>query len=155
MPGRVDARLKELDIDLPQPSTPGGSFLPTKRVNNLLFVSGQIPWWNGERKYVGKLGLDFDVEQGVAAARLCGLNILAHAKSALKGDLDLIVGCVRLGGFVNATAGFLNPPLVVNGASNLMIEIFGEAGRHVRTAVGTNVLPGNVAVEVEALFEVS
>lgn len=154
MSGRVDARLKELSIELPEPSTPGGNFVPTKHVGNLLYVSGQIPWWNGERKYIGRLGKEFDVAEGAAAARLCALNILAHVKKALSGDLDRVVSCVRLGGFVNSTSEFLQPPLVVNGASNLMVEIFGEAGRHARTAVGTNVLPGNVAVEVEAIFEV-
>ena len=109
---------------------------------------------NGERRFIGKLGREFSIEQGQEAARLCALNLLAQAKAALAGDLDRIVRCVRLGGFVNSTADFLDQPRVVNGASDLMVELLGDAGRHARTAIGTNVLPFDLAVEVDAVFEV-
>lgn len=154
MSGRVAARLDELGIELPKPSTPGGNFLAVKQVGSLVYVAGQIPWWNGEKKYVGKVGKDFTLAEGQAAARLCALNIVAHVKAHLKGDLDRVTACVRLGGFVNSGEGFLQQPLVVNGASDTIVEIFGDVGRHVRTAIGAGILPGNVAVEVDAIFEV-
>jgi len=155
MDGRVDTRLRELGIELPDPSVPAANFIPAKRVGSLLLMAGQIPQWNGERRYVGKLGKDFDISEGQAAARLCALNLIAQLKKALDGDLDRIAGCVRLGGFVNAMPDFTQAPQVVNGASDLIVEIFGEKGKHVRTAIGTNVLPGNVAVEVDGIFEVT
>jgi len=110
--------------------------------------------WNGEFKYVGKLGRDFSVEEGQAAARLCGLNILAQLKAALNGDLDRVTRCVKLGVFVNSTDDFTDQPKVANGVSDLMVEVLGDAGKHARFAVGTNALPLNVAVEVDAVFEV-
>ncbi len=154
MPGRIDARLKELKIELPNASAPAANYVPYVHTGNLLFMAGQVCQWNGERRFIGKLGREFTIEQGQEAARLCGLNLLAQAKAALGGDLDRIVRCVRLGGFVNSTADFLEQPRVVNGASDLMVEILGDAGRHARTAIGTNVLPFDLAVEVDAVFEV-
>lgn len=154
MTGRIEARLAELKIELPQATTPLANYVPSVRAGDLLFVSGQICQWNGERRFIGKLGREISLEQGQVAARLCALNILAVAKSALDGDLDRILRCVRLGGFVNSADDFTQQPQVVNGASNLMVEVFGDAGRHARAAVGVNVLPSNVAVEVEAVFEV-
>jgi enamine deaminase RidA (YjgF/YER057c/UK114 family) len=154
MTGRIEARLAELKIELPQATTPLANYVPSVRSGDLLFVSGQICQWNGERRFIGKLGREISLEQGQEAARLCALNILAVAKSALDGDLDRIIRCVRLGGFVNSVDDFTQQPQVVNGASNLMVEVFGDAGRHARAAVGVNVLPANVAVEVEAIFEV-
>ncbi len=153
MAGRIEARLAELKIELPQPGTPLANYVPFVRSGDLLFVSGQVCQWNGERRFIGKLGREISLEQGQEAARLCGLNILAVAKSAL-GDLDRILRCVRLGGFVNCVDDFTQQPQVVNGASNLMVDVLGEAGKHARAAVGVNVLPGNVAVEVDAVFEV-
>ncbi len=128
--------------------------MPYVRTGNLLFMAGQVCQWNGERRFIGKLGREFSIEQGQEAARLCGLNLLAQAKAALAGDLDRIVRCVRLGGFVNSTADFLEQPRVVNGASDLMVDVLGDAGRHARTAIGTNVLPFDLAVEIDAVFEV-
>jgi len=154
MTGRIEARLAELKIELPQATTPLANYVPSVRAGDLLFVSGQICQWNGERRFIGKLGREISLAQGQEAARLCALNILAVAKSALDGDLDRILRCVRLGGFVNSVDDFTQQPQVVNGASNLMVEVFGDAGRHARAAVGVNVLPSNVAVEVEAVFEV-
>ncbi len=128
--------------------------MPFVRTGGLLVMAGQVCQWNGERRFIGKLGREFSVEQGQEAARLCALNLLAQAKAALGGDLDRIVRCVRLGGFVNSTADFVEQPRVVNGASDLMVDVLGDAGRHARTAIGTNVLPFDLAVEVDAIFEV-
>jgi enamine deaminase RidA (YjgF/YER057c/UK114 family) len=154
MAGRIEARLKELGIELPQASAPAANYVPFARSGSLLFMAGQICVWNGEIKHRGKLGRDLALEQGVEAARICALNLIAQARAALDGDLDRIVRVVRLGGFVNSVDSFTDQPKVVNGASDLMVQVFGEAGRHARTAVGTNVLPLDVAVEVEAIFEV-
>lgn len=154
MPGRIEARLRELGIALPQASAPAANYVPFVRTGDLLFIAGQVCMWNGERRFVGKLGREITLEQGQEAARLCGLNILAHLRNALAGDLDRVVRCVRLGGFVNSTADFTDQPQVVNGCSNLMVEVLGDHGRHARTAVGVNVLPFNLAVEVESLFEI-
>jgi enamine deaminase RidA (YjgF/YER057c/UK114 family) len=155
MPGRIEAQLKNLKIELPNAASPLANYVPAVRTGNLLVVSGQVCQWNGERRYVGKLGAEISLEDGKAAARLCALNLLAQAKRALEGDLDRIRRVVRVGGFVNAVPGFTEQPQVVNGASDLMVEVFGEAGRHARAAVGVGSLPGGVAVEVEAVFEVS
>jgi enamine deaminase RidA (YjgF/YER057c/UK114 family) len=155
MPGRIETQLKDLKIELPNAASPLANYVPAVRSGNLLFVSGQVCQWNGERRYVGKLGAEISLEDGKAAARLCGLNLLAQAKRALEGDLDRVRRVVRLGGFVNAVPGFTEQPQVVNGASDLMVEVFGEAGRHARAAVGVGSLPGGVSVEVEAVFEVS
>jgi enamine deaminase RidA (YjgF/YER057c/UK114 family) len=154
MAGRIEARLAELKIELPQAGAPLANYVPVVRAGDLLFVAGQICQWNGERRFVGKLGRDFKTEEGQQAARLCGLNILAQVKKALDGDLDRIVRCVRLGGFVNSMPDFTQQPQVVNGCSDLIVEVLGEAGKHARTAVGVNVLPADVAVEVDAVFEV-
>jgi enamine deaminase RidA (YjgF/YER057c/UK114 family) len=154
MPGRIEERLKSLKIELPNAAAPLANYIPAVRTGNLLFVSGQICQWNGERRYTGKLGAEIALADGQAAARLCGLNLLAQAKRALDGDLDRIARVVRLGGFVNAVPGFTEQPQVVNGASDLMVEVFGEAGRHARAAVGVGSLPGGAAVEVDAVFEV-
>ena len=154
MAGRIDARLKELGIELPQASTPAANYVPYVRTGNLLFMAGQICVWNGEIKFRGKVGRALSMEQGQEAARICALNLIAQAKAALGGDLDRIARVVRLGGFVNSVETFTDQPLVVNGASDLMVQVFGDAGKHARTAVGTNVLPRDVAVEVEAVFEV-
>jgi enamine deaminase RidA (YjgF/YER057c/UK114 family) len=119
-----------------------------------LFIAGQICQWNGERRFIGKLGREITTEQGQEAARLCALNILAQARNALGGDLDRILRCVRVGAFVNGTEDFTQQPQVANGASNVLVELLGDGGRHARAAVGVNALPGGVAVEVDAIFEV-
>ena len=154
MSGRIEATLKRLGIELPEPSAPIANYVPYTVSGNLVFVSGQICVWNGERRHVGKLGAAISVEEGREAARLCALNILAQLKAACGGDLDRMRRCLRLGGFVNCTPEFADMPQVVNGASDLMVEVFGDAGRHARAAVGTSSLPGGVAVEVEATFEI-
>lgn len=154
MAGRIDQRLAELKIELPQAAAPVANYVPAVMAGNLVFISGQVTVWNGEFKYVGKLGRDFSVEEGQAAARLCGLNILAQLKAALNGDLDRVTRCVKLGVFVNSADDFTDQPKVANGVSDLMVEVLGDAGKHARFAVGTNALPLNVAVEVDAVFEV-
>jgi enamine deaminase RidA (YjgF/YER057c/UK114 family) len=154
MPGRIDQRLAELKIELPNAAAPLANYVPAVRTGNLLFVSGQICQWNGERRFTGKLGAEISLADGKEAARLCGLNLLAQTKRFLDGDLDRVVRVVRLGGFVNAAPDFTEQPQVVNGASDLMVEVFGDAGRHARAAVGVGSLPGGAAVEVDAVFEV-
>ena len=154
MTGRIEARLKELDIELPQASAPAANYVPFVRTGDLLFVAGQLPIWNGERRFAGKLGRELSIEEGQQAARICGLNLLAQVRNAVDGDLDRLLRCVRLGGFVNCTDSFVDQPQVVNGCSNLIVEVLGDQGRHARTAVGVNVLPFNLAVEVDGVFEV-
>ena len=154
MSGRIEARLKELRIELPEPTAPMANYVPFTISGNLVFVAGQISQWNGERRHVGKLGAGISIEQGRDAARLCALNVLTHLRTACGGDLDRVRRCVQLRGFVNCTPEFSDMPQIVNGASDLMVEIFGDAGRHARAAVGVSSLPAGVSVEVEAVFEI-
>ena len=153
--GRVDVRLSELGLELPQPSKPGANYVPFVRSGSLVFLTGQLSQWNGERRFVGKLGREFNVAEGQQAARLCALNLLAHLRVALAGDLDRIVRTVRLAGYVNSTPDFVEQSQVMNGASDLFVDVLGEAGRHTRMAVGVSALPYDVAVEVEGTFEVA
>jgi enamine deaminase RidA (YjgF/YER057c/UK114 family) len=155
MTSRIDDRLRELGIELPRASTPGANYVPFVRTGNLLFLTGQLSQWNGERRFIGKLGREFGVEEGQQAARLCALNLVAHVRAALDGDLDRMVRCVRIAGFVNSIPDFVAQSQVINGASDLFVEIFGDAGRHTRMAVGVSALPYDVAVEVEGVFEIS
>ncbi|KFE34807.1 RidA family protein [Thioclava atlantica] len=149
---RIEARLAELGITLPEAPAPAANYVPYVRSGQHLFVSGQIS--NGpEGLIVGKLGAGMDVVEGALAARFCGLALIAQAKAAL-GDLDRVKRVVKLVGFVNSTAEFTDQPKVVNGCSDLMVEVFGDAGRHARSAVSAASLPLGVAVEIEAIFEV-
>lgn len=151
--GRIDARLLKLGIELPAPAAARAARIQMAKIaGGFLFVSGQLPSWNGELRYVGKVGREFDLAQAQAAARLSALNVLAHARAALGGDLDRIVEIVGLRGYVNVTPDFIDISQVVNGASDLMAEIFGGAGAHTRTAVGVAMMPYNVAIEVEGQF---
>ncbi len=145
-------RLKEAGITLPTPPAPVGSYVPGMRVGNLVRVSGQIPMVDGKLTAAGRVGRDLTLEQAQAAARVCGLNALAIA-SDIAGGLDRIARIVRLAVFVNSADGFTDQPKVANGASDLMVEVFGDQGRHVRAAVGANGLPLNAAVEVELIAE--
>ncbi|HEX3808562.1 MAG TPA: RidA family protein [Rhizomicrobium sp.] len=155
MAGKFDTRLKELDITLPTPPAPVASYVPYVVSGNLVFISGQVTMAEGGLKYVGVVGTDLSLEDGQAAARLCAINVLAQLKAACGDDLERVVRCVKLGVFVNAAPGFTQHPEVANGASNLMMDVFGEAGKHARAAVGAGTLPRNVAVEVEAIFEIA
>lgn len=154
MSGRIEARLAELGIELPEPAAPAANYVPFVVSGNLVFVAGQITFENGVVRYVGKVGEKFDVAEGKAAARLCGLNLVAQVKAACGGDLDRVVRCVKLGVFVNAPASFTRQPEVANGASDLMVDLFGDSGRHARFAVGAGSLPRGVAVEVDGIFEI-
>ena len=150
----IARRLQELGIELPAPAAAAGNYVPVARSGNLVFVSGQLPIAGGTVRYKGRLGAGLGLEDGQAAARLCGINILAQVRAACDGDLERIVRCVRLGGFVACTPEFTDHPQVVNGASDLMVAVLGEAGRHARAAVGVPSLPLDAAVEVEAVFDV-
>ena len=154
MSGIIDARLEELRVVLPSTTKPVANFVPCVQTGNLLFVSGQIPTWNGELRYVGRVGAEVSVDDARAAARLCALNVLAQARDFL-GTLDRVKQVCLLQGFVNAVPGFIHHPAVVNGASDLLVEVFGESGKHSRFAVGSGSLPFNVAVEVAAVLEVA
>jgi enamine deaminase RidA (YjgF/YER057c/UK114 family) len=154
MSGKIEARLTQLGIGLPEPTAPMANYVPFTVAGNLVFIAGQICQWNGERRHVGKLGAGIGVEEGRDAARLCALNILTHLRTACGGDLDRVRRVVQLRGFVNCTPDFTDMPQIVNGASDLMVEIFADLGRHARAAVGVASLPGGVAVEVEAVFEI-
>ncbi|HTZ35670.1 MAG TPA: RidA family protein [Stellaceae bacterium] len=155
MSGTIDARLRELGLELPQATAPIANYVPFTRSGNVVVVSGQVSVRNGKPEFVGKLGREIAVAEGREAARLCALNILAHLRTACGGDLDQVKRVLRLGGFVNCTPEFTEMPQVVNGASDLMVEVFGDAGRHARAAVGVASLPLGVAVEVEAMFELA
>lgn len=148
-----DARLRQLNITLPDAPMPAANYVPFVQSGKLLFVSGQIAA-GPEGLIRGRLGEDMDVAQGAAAARACGLALIAQARAAL-GSLDGIVRVVKLTGFVNSTPDFTDQPEVINGCSDLMVEVFGEAGRHARAAVSAAALPRGVAVEIEAVFEIA
>lgn len=152
MSSNIDRRLAEIGVTLPPPGAPGGNYVPFVVAGDIVFMAGQVAREAGKMKYTGKVGRDLSVEQGNAAARLCAVNLLAQLKAACGGDLDRVERCVRLGGFVNSPPDFFEHPKVINGASDLMVEVFGERGQHARTAVGAAALPLDSAVEVEAIF---
>lgn len=153
MPGKIDARLAELGIVLPPPGPAAGNYVPHVIVGDLVFLSGQVPVKDGERLFVGKVGREISMEQAYQAAELAGINLLTRLKGACDGDLDRVARCVKLVGFVNCVDTFGDQPKVVNGASDLMVKVFGDAGRHARSAIGHNALPFGVAVEVEGIFQ--
>ena len=149
---KIATRLKELGITLPDPAAPAGSYVPYVVTGNLVFIAGQLPRENGAVAVTGCVGEDVDVASAQKAAEICGLNILAQLNAACGGDLDRVEKCVRLGGFVSSTPDFYDQPKVINGASELMLKVFGDSGRHARAAVGVASLPSNAAVEVDAIF---
>ncbi|MBM3544965.1 MAG: RidA family protein [Alphaproteobacteria bacterium] len=153
MAGEIEARLKALDLALPEAKAGLGTYVPFLHLGGQLFISGQLPMQEGQVVFTGKVGAGLDIEAGQKAARLCALNILAQAKAAL-GDLDRIVQLMRLNGFVNAPPDFTDHPNVLNGASDLMVEILGNKGRHTRIALGCASLPLNAAVEIDAIFAI-
>ncbi len=155
MAGEIEARLNELGIELPEAPGAAANYVPYVVTGNLVFVAGQVPLVDGELKYLGQVGKDIELEEAQAAARVCGLNIIAQIKAACDGDLDRVVRCVKLGGFVNSSDGFDRQPWVINGASDLIAEVFGDKGRHARFAVGANALPLGVSVEIDAVFEIA
>lgn len=149
----IENRLKSLGVTLPEASAPAGNYVPYVQVGDLVYISGQIS--NGpDGLIIGKLGANMDVEAGAAAAKACALHLIAQLKAACGGDLDRVVHVVKLGGFVNSTEDFTDQPKVINGASDFMVEVFGDLGRHARAAVSAASLPLGVAVEIEGTFQI-
>jgi len=155
MSGQIEGRLAELGITLPPVVAPVANYVPAVMTGSLAVMSGQIPLAEGKPVFTGLLGADVSLEDGQAAARLCGINLIAQLKGVCDGDLDRVRRVVRLGVFVAATADFTDHPKVANGLSDLMVEVFGDNGRHARVAVGCSSLPLGVPVEVEGLFEIA
>ena len=149
----VEKKIEELGINLPEMSPPGAMYIPVKQLGNALFVSGQVPFVDGVMQYPGHVGEEITLEQAQEAARICIINMLAAVRYHL-GDLDKVKNVVKLQAFVNSKTGFNQQHIVVNAASQLLYDVFGEAGRHARTAVGTNQLPMDAPVEIEAIFEI-
>lgn len=155
MSSQIEQRLEAAGIALPSVPAVAGNYVPWVRTGSLILISGQVPFEDGKVAVTGKLGYGVSIEDGQRAARICALNLLAQAKDACGGDLDRLKRCVKLGGFVACTPAFTDQPKVINGASDLMVEAMGDAGRHARFAVGAPSLPLGAAVEVEAIFEVA
>lgn len=154
MAGRIEAKLAELGITLPRPMPPIANYVPYAVTGDIVVVSGQVPAVDGRIAVTGKVGNGLSIDQGREAARLCFINVLVHLKAACGGDLDRVKRVVRLGGFVASPAEFTQHALVMNGASDLAVAVFGEAGRHARTTIGVPALPADAAVEVEGMFEI-
>lgn len=150
----VDARLRDLGIVLPAVTAANGTYLPVRKSGRTLYVSGQVPRVDGRDAHQGVLGRDMDISQGYEAARICAINLLARVHQALDGDLDRVVACLQLRGFVNAVPEFHDHPKVIDGASDLLVAVLGEAGQHARTALGAGSLPRGFAVEIDAIFEI-
>lgn len=155
MAGRIEQRLQDLGIVLPSPAAPIANYVPYAVTGKLVVISGQIPLRDGVVAFTGKVGVDLTPDQGKAAARVCFINLLAQLKSAAGGDLDRVARVLRLGGFIAAPASFTQHAPVMNGASDLAVEVFGDAGRHARTTIGVPSLPADAAVEVEGMFELA
>ena len=155
MSDAIEGRLKELGIVLPEAAAPAANYVPYVISGNLLYLSGQLPMENGKIGVTGHLGKDVDVAGGQRAAELCAINILAQAKAALGGDLGRIRRLIKLNGFVASAPDFVEQHLVINGASNLLANVLGEAGKHARAAVGMAALPLNAAVEIDAILEIA
>ena len=155
MSGRIAGRLKELGIDLPKAPAPVANYVPWVKTGSMLFISGQVTLGPSGLEYTGTVGRHLDIETGKRAARLAAINVIAQAAAALDGDLDRVRQVVKVTGYVNAAPSFHQHPDVINGASDLFVEVFGDAGRHARAAVGASSLPRNSAVEVEAIFEIA
>ncbi|MDA8537236.1 RidA family protein [Candidatus Pelagibacter bacterium] len=150
-----EEKIKELKIELPEAKAPVGSYVATKKCNNMLFISGQISISSDGKLITGKIGKDLSTDDGYKAAKRCGLSIISQAKKACDGDLSKIKSCIKLTGFVNSTDDFIEQPKVINGASDIISAIFGDVGMHTRAAVSTNSLPLGVSVEVDAIFELN
>ena len=155
MQTELQQRLADLDLHLPRPSAPVANYVPTTTAGGLLFIAGQVPQLDGRVELVGRVGIELSVEEGRQAARLCALNVLAQLDVAIGGDLERVQGCLRIGGFVRCDHDFADQPMVLNGASDLLVAALGDKGRHARTAVGVSALPRGSAVEVDAIFSVA
>ena len=149
----ISEKLKELNIDLPNAPDPVGAYVAFKKINNLLFISGQLPISKDGKMIKGKIGNDLTLEDGQRASKLCVINILAQVKKALNGDLNKVKSCVKITGFVNSTDDFKDQPKVINPASETLSAVFGANGKHARAAISSNSLPLGAAVEIDAIFE--
>lgn len=148
-----EENIKKLELLIPDPPNAVANYVPYKIKNNIMYISGQAPIQNGELLYKGKVGYDLSLEDGIKAAELCCINIIAALKKAINGDWDKLDCFLKLGGFVNCNSDFIDQPKVINGASDLLVSIFGEQGRHTRFAVGSNSLPLGIAVEIDAIIQ--
>ena len=148
-----EKNIKDLDLNIPDMATPVANYVPYKIFSKILYVSGQAPIKEGSIIYKGKVGEDISEDEGIKAAELCCINIIAALKSAVNSDWEQLEGFIKLGGFVNCNSNFTNHPQIINGASNLLVKIFGEQGKHTRFAVGSNSLPMNISVEIEAAIK--
>ena len=150
----IENKFKELNIILPKAPDPVGAYVAFKKIDNLLFISGQLPISNDGKMIKGKIGEDLNLEQGQQASKLCVINILAQAKKALDGDLNKVKNCIKITGYVNSTENFKDQPKVINPASETLTSIFNDRGKHCRVAVSSNSLPLGAAVEIDAIFEI-
>ena len=150
----IHSKLKDLGLELPKAAAPAANYVPYVISGNHIYIAGQIPFLNGEKMHMGKLGNGLEIEDGKKAAQACALNILGQVNAAINGDWSRVKRCVKLGAFVNCTPDFNDHPAVVNGASDLMVAVLDEAGKHARFAVGAPSLPLGVAVEIDAIFEI-
>ncbi len=150
----ISENLKKLGIELPEAPDPVGAYVAFKKINNLLYISGQLPIDSGGKLLKGKIGKDLNIEDGQRASKLCVINILSQAKKAMNGDLSKIKNCVKITGFVNSTEDFTDQPKVINPASETLSKVFGDSGKHTRAAVSTSSLPLGAAVEIDAIFEI-
>lgn len=151
----AEENLKKLNILLPQAPSPVGAYVAYKKTKDLVFISGQISLKENGKLIKGKIGSELTLDQGIEAAQVCAINIISQVKSACKGDLNKIKNCIKITGFVNSTSDFIDQPKVINGASELLVNIFEESGKHSRAAVSVNSLPLGAAVEIEAIFEIN
>ena len=150
----ISNKLRELNITLPDAPSPVGSYVAFKKVNNFLFISGQLPISNDGKMIKGKIGKNLNLEDGQKASKLCVINIIAQVKKALNGDLDKVKNCIKITGFVNSTDNFIDQPKVINPASETLSAVFGDKGKHARAAISSNSLPLGAAVEIDAIFEI-
>ena len=148
-----EKKIKDLDINIPNIAIPLANYVPYKIIDKILYVSGQAPIEKGSVIYKGKVGEDITEEEGIEAAKLCCINIISALKSAINNDWEKLDGFIKLGGFINCNANFINHPQIINGASDLLVKIFGEQGKHTRFAVGSNSLPMNISVEIDAVIK--
>ena len=150
-----ELNIKDLDLEIPEMIAPLANYVPYKLINKILYISGQVPIRDGKMIYTGKVGSDLSEEEGIEAAKLCCVNIIAALKSAINNDWDRFDQFIKIGGFVNCNSDFTNHPKIINGASDCLVKIFGDQGRHSRFAVGSNSLPMNIAVEIDAIIKLN
>ena len=148
-----EENIKKLGLVIPEPPVAVANYVPYKTINNIMYISGQAPIQNGEILYKGKVGYDLSLEDGIKAAELCCINIIAALKKEIDSDWNKLDCFLKLGGFVNCNSDFIDQPKVINGASDLLVSIFGEQGRHTRFAIGSNSLPLGIAVEIDAIIQ--